>query len=46
MDDQGNLMSTPKYGQRPKLPSYYYAEFLKIFEQQSRLEWEIKKYEK
>lgn len=46
MDDQGNLMSTPEYGQRPKLPSYYYAEFLKIFEQQSRLEWEIKKYEK
>ena len=43
MDYQGNLMSTPEYGQLPKLPSYYYAEFLKIFEQQSRLEWEIKK---
>ena len=43
MDYQCNLISTPKYEQRPKLPSYYDAEFLKIFEQQSRLEWEIKK---
>ena len=43
MDDQGNLMSTPEYGQRPKLPSYYDAEFLKFFEQQFSFEWEIKK---
>ncbi|WP_171254757.1 hypothetical protein [Acinetobacter sp. TGL-Y2] len=40
---QGNLMSSPNPNQLPLIHAYYYEEYRKIFEQQTRLEWEIKR---
>ncbi len=39
----GSLMSSSSADKLPIIPSYYYEEYRKIFEQQTRLEWEIKK---